>query len=214
MGQKFYGQFSNPKVDQGLFNKYFQNKLNGVFIEAGAYDGLNESSCKFFEETLGWSGINVEPDPSIYKKLTENRPNAVNLNVALRGQSDESFVEFNKVILPGCEDNGLGYLEHKDNTGNLSPEQRQIASFRKIQVPTIAYKELIHQNNISELDLFVLDIEGFELEFLNTLTLTDVLPSVFCIEFTSVGLDKLKNTLDSLGYSFDGVEHCNAHFTR
>lgn len=46
---KYYGQF-NPPVDKILHDKYFNNKFNGISIEAGAFDGKTENCTKFFEE--------------------------------------------------------------------------------------------------------------------------------------------------------------------
>ena len=79
---KYYGQiFNGVPVDRFLHEKYFYNKPNGFFIECGAADGFNLSSCKFFEEFMGWKGVNVEASPAKYAKLIQNRPNSfLNLN--------------------------------------------------------------------------------------------------------------------------------------
>ena len=79
---KYYGQpFNGIPTDQFLHERYFQNKQNGFFIECGAADGFNLSNCKFFEESMGWRGINIEASPVKYAKLIKNRPNSfLNLN--------------------------------------------------------------------------------------------------------------------------------------
>ena len=86
---KYYGQhFASGQVDEFLYNRYFQNKENGFFIECGAADGFNLSSCKFFEENLGWVGINMEASPDKYAKLVINRPDSfLNLNKGLLHES-------------------------------------------------------------------------------------------------------------------------------
>ena len=59
MAFRFYGQF-DPPVDRFLFERFFAgSKRPGVFIECGAFDGETESSCKFFEESLGWWGTGI-----------------------------------------------------------------------------------------------------------------------------------------------------------
>ena len=82
---KYYGQF-DPPVDKFIYENFFatnEKKNEGFFIECGAGDGVTESSCKFFEESLGWSGINVEAAPPLFKRLIVNRPGSLNINCAL-----------------------------------------------------------------------------------------------------------------------------------
>ena len=57
---KFYGQFNKYPVDKILYDRYFKDfNGQGISLECGAADGINISSTKFFEETLGWKTINV-----------------------------------------------------------------------------------------------------------------------------------------------------------
>ena len=79
---KFYGQFS-PPLDKLLYERYFLNKHSGFFLECGATDGVTESTCKFFEESMKWTGINIEPVPFLFERLIRNRPKAHNLSIAL-----------------------------------------------------------------------------------------------------------------------------------
>jgi hypothetical protein len=50
------------------------NYTGGVFVEAGAHDGLTQSNTKRLEESHGWTGILVEPSPSLFNVLVANRP--------------------------------------------------------------------------------------------------------------------------------------------
>ena len=86
---RYYGQYiAGNQVDRFLHLNYFPNKKDGFFIECGAADGFNLSSCKFFEEFMGWKGVNMEASPDKYKKLVENRPNSfLNLNKGLLHES-------------------------------------------------------------------------------------------------------------------------------
>ena len=67
---RYYGQLSLDKV---IHETFFPEKRNGFFVECGAYDGLGESTCKFFEETMGWTGLNIEPVPYTFDRLVVNR---------------------------------------------------------------------------------------------------------------------------------------------
>ena len=68
---KFYSQNGQDHI---IYNNFFVSKKDkGVFIEIGADNGIDNSNTLFFEESLGWEGICIEPRPKAFAKLTENR---------------------------------------------------------------------------------------------------------------------------------------------
>jgi len=65
-----------------LFKVCFQNlKQPGVYLEAGALDGVTLSNTYFYEKCLNWTGILIEPSPASYARLEKKRPNNLLLNV-------------------------------------------------------------------------------------------------------------------------------------
>ena len=63
------GNDINPKEDEMLYEKYFKNyTLEGqkYYFEMGALDGVMYSNTKFYEETLGWTGVLVEGNPFVF----------------------------------------------------------------------------------------------------------------------------------------------------
>ena len=48
---------------------------NGVYIEAGAYDGVFQSNTIRLEQERGWSGVLVEPSMVAFNKCIKNRSN-------------------------------------------------------------------------------------------------------------------------------------------
>lgn len=58
---------------------YFNNKVNGYFVEVGAYDGLSGSNSIILERDYNWKGICVEPIPRTFEKLSKNRPKCINV---------------------------------------------------------------------------------------------------------------------------------------
>ena len=67
--------YSQCQEDEFLNANIFKNKRNGTYIELGALDGVLYSNTKFFEESLNWSGILIEPHPDKFISLKQNRPN-------------------------------------------------------------------------------------------------------------------------------------------
>jgi FkbM family methyltransferase len=158
---KFY---AIAPVDKFIYERYFDGRqIPGVAIECGAFDGLTESSCKFFEESLSWTCVNVEPYPPAFEKLVVNRPLSTNINVAL--SSSTTSVEFTAVIHPlfgaDCNNGSIQHTEkHKQILDDIG------CTYKRYQVATTTYYELVIAHRLETVDLFVLDVEGHEREVL------------------------------------------------
>jgi FkbM family methyltransferase len=209
----FYGQF-DPPVDRFLYERYFNGRrLPGVAIECGAFDGVTESSCKFFEESLGWTCINIEPYPLSYDKLVANRPSATNVNAALSNVGGTH--EFTAVIHPifgaDCNNGSLRHTtEHRQSLDSIG------CTYRDYIVPTMTYAELVANRALASVDLLVLDVEGHEREVLEGMRDAPpaLLPAIFCIEHGHLGVDALKPALEGLGYAFDTTSFVNSFYVR
>lgn len=207
--RKYYGQF-DPPVDQFIFERYFYNNTeNGTYIECGAFDGVTESSCYFFEKYLNWKAINIEPSPNIYASLKENRKNSLNLNIALSNKNGSSV--FTDVNYPGyslCTNGSLKHgLAHKkwlDSAG---------CTYVTNEVKTETYSYLIKRLGITKIDLMVLDVEGHELDVISGFDIDEkILPSILCVEVGHIPLDKVNTALKKLGYFYDVQQDVNAYF--
>lgn len=208
---KFYGQFSNPKVDEYLYNTFFKDQKDGFFIECGAFDGVQESSCKVFDD-LGWTGINIEAIPSEFKKLKVNRPNNINLNLGLCGPDEcGNIKQFFTVQKTDGSHLGWGGFHNQDAIRELSTHDVIISS---VDIKTISFQTLTETYvRGHSIDLLVLDVEGYELEVLKGLIRSKNLPKVLCIEFPHVGLNNISNIVTSAGYKYHSIKHNNVHFT-
>lgn len=208
---KFYGQFE-PPVDRFIFERYFPDtNFQGVFVECGAFDGLTECSCKFFEETMGWTGFNLEPLPWIFEKLVENRPNATNINLAL--SAERGVAKFVAVDHPSFGlDCTNGSLSHSPSHKELLDQAG--CEYKEIEVKLINWRDFILEQKITHVDLFVLDVEGHELSVIEGMQGSNVLPDVMCVEFGHLGLNTVRNKLKLLGYVYDITSNANAYFIR
>jgi len=56
---------------------------NGVILESGAFDGYKLSSTYMLEKFAEWNSIHVEADPINYTQLAINRPDSINVHMAL-----------------------------------------------------------------------------------------------------------------------------------
>jgi FkbM family methyltransferase len=206
---RFYGQF-DPPVDKILYDTYFTDVRGGVFIEAGAANGVEESCCKAFEEFLGWRGINVEPSPVNFALLEQARPDAINVRGAL--SDAEGTATFTNALHPVRGGNfGNGSLSH--TPAHVEELVANGCTFETFDVETMRYDTLLDRHGIEHVDLFVLDVEGHELSVLQGMEGTRRWPKVFCIEHGNIGLERLQPMLEPHGYVFDGVAFNNAYFS-
>lgn len=208
---KFHGQFI-PPVDQVIYERYFGHSLlRGTYLECGAFDGVVESSCLFFAETMGWRAINLEASPPIFRKLCQNRPDALNIHAAL-SDSDGS-ISFTHAIHPRLgQDFGNGSVAHSE--AHRAELDSLGCDYETFVVPRRSYRSLIEEHGIRSLDLMVLDVEGHELAAIDGMRGSAVLPTVLCIEFGHVGLQHLTQIMAEVGYTFDTTSHANAFFLR
>lgn len=207
---RFYGQHQNPQVDEYLYNTFFKGKKNGFFIEAGAHDGVYDSSCRSFEQFLGWKGINIEADAGLFSLLKRNRPNSLNLHLGLSSQENSgNELEFTTTVSTNGTNPGHGgFSIPKSRVDNFCKTTKLF----KVLVPSKSVKDLLSDLKIEKVDLFVLDVEGHEVEVITGME-GGCLPRVVCVEYPISGLDRIKKAITPLGYTFHSVVHNNAHFT-
>jgi len=209
---KFHGQF-DPPLDQLLYERYFAGRRNGVFLECGALDGLLESTCRFFEESMGWSGINVEPVPFLFERLLQNRPRGLNLNVALSDRPGTA--RFTHAVHPvhGWRF-GNGSLQHTPS--HRAQLEQGGCEFVEFDVRTLSFAELagtlLPRGIFSCIDLMVLDVEGHEMAVLRGMHGARLLPRVLCVESGITDPAALCLAAQELGYQYDIDLHNNSLF--
>jgi FkbM family methyltransferase len=186
---KFSGQF---KEDEYLYTHFFKNVKNGISIEAGASNGILENNTKIFEDELNWKTINVEPLPDWYSELVINRPNSININAALHPYENDKNISF---FIPNIPTYGLKNHLSSLNRDNITKYNTEIKS---INVKSITFNKIISDNNLTKIDLFILDIEGYELEFLKSFNNWLVYPEVFVIEIGHIDENEVNKIISPI----------------
>lgn len=126
-------------------------------LELGACDGLLYSNTLFFEIYLGFKGILIEPVKEFYDKLIKNRPNSICYNNVI--SSSEKDVE----ILVNGAVSGI----KQNMTDDFINKWHSKKNIRKIKTKTLS--NIFKEKNIKYIDFFSLDVEGGELDVLNTI---------------------------------------------
>jgi FkbM family methyltransferase len=192
---KFYSQYGQ---DKWLYNTFFINKGPGVFMEIGADDGIDKSNTLFFEESLGWKGICIEPSPKRFKLLEQNRT-CICENYAVSNVVGE--VKFLDIAGWG---KGLSGIVHKYDSRHrkrIEDELRHPLNKGKevIKINTELLPNLLDKHNITEIDFCTIDTEGGEYDILSTLDFNKYNIRIIIVE-NNYGDDKISKLLTDNGY--------------
>lgn len=139
-------------------------KVPRTYIELGALDGTTLSNTLLLERVFGWRGLLIEGQPTKAQKLNESRgQSGRNFIVPEAVCKEPGFVKF----ITGDTGSGLGGVAE-----SLSERYKKSWSARlrpQITVPCRPISQMIKQAGLREVDLFVLDVEGGELDVLRTM---------------------------------------------
>jgi len=174
---KFYSQYGQ---DKWLYEKYFKNKKNGVFLEIGADDGIDKSNTKFFED-IGWYGMCIEPSPKRFKLLENNRT-CICENYALSNKVDE--VDF--MDISGWGKGLSGIVDSYDEKHKKRIEQEiknpKNKGIEIIKVKTELLNNLLNKHNINEIDFCTIDTEGGEIDIIKSIDFDKVKIKLIIVE--------------------------------
>lgn len=191
---KYYSQDGQDKyLDQTIFSQ----KTGGFFIEIGANDGITLSNTFFFEKHRQWSGICVEPHPSAFSKLKNNRRvKLINACIA-DSENDKEFLK-----IEGYSEMLSGLMEKYDPTHlkRIDDELTKFGGSKEIvKISCIKLDTIIKQYASSGVDYCSIDTEGGELDILETANLKENEIKVISVENNYYG-KSLGNFFKKYGY--------------
>ena len=192
---KYYSQYGQ---DRWLYETFYKNKKDGFFLEVGCIDGIHLSNTKFFED-LGWNGLCIEPSPSNFIKLRENR-SCVCENVA--ASNYEGYSKFLDIHGYGQGLSGLTEkydLKHKERIDNETKRQDNKGK-TIVTVKVEPLRNILKRHNIKHIDFCTIDTEGGELEILESINFDEVTIDIIFVE-NNYNEDKNKKFLESKGYT-------------
>ncbi len=155
----------------------------GVFIEAGANDGVRQSNTYYFERIRGWSGLLIEPVPELAAECRKNRRASV-IEAALAATDvPGATVELHVAGLMSTVVGAMGDAAATDRHIAAALEIQKLVATRRIRVPARSLSALIDAAGFTRpIDLLSLDVEGAELMALRGLDLGRHAPRFICVE--------------------------------
>jgi len=174
-----------------------RGRKDGVFLEIGAYDGIDKSNTKFYEE-LGWKGMCVEPSHKRFKLLESNRE-CICENYAISDKIGE--VEF--MDISGWGKGLSGIIENYDvrHKNRIQQELRhpQNKGTETITVRTELLSNLLDKHGITEIDFCTIDTEGGEFDIIKTIDFDRYKINIILVE-NNYKETNIRDHLASKGY--------------
>lgn len=208
--KKSYSQSGEDMIIDFLFQAKGISKPS--YIDIGAHDPLYLSNTAFFYKN-GSRGINIEPNPQLFKKIEYYRKKDINLNIGIA--QSEGFLEYYMFNVPTMN------TFSKEIADDLIKKY----DFKKTEIKRIEVKNLRDIVNRYRKGVFPdflsLDTEGFDLEILKSIDYSNSYPKVICVEtieyssgFNGRKEDEIIDFLIDKGYKVYADTYINTIFTK
>ncbi len=149
--------YSQAGQDRFLYDKFFQGKRDGVFVEIGGYNGWIGSNCYFFELCMGWRGLIVEASARLAQQIAHLRSNPV-VQAAIADR--DGTMEFLEITAGLIQMSGLAdyYVPKTLESVRRNPAHAETATM----VPSMRLETLLRTHGLDHVDYCSIDVEGAE----------------------------------------------------
>ncbi|MGF1750747.1 FkbM family methyltransferase [Vibrio cionasavignyae] len=180
------------------------------YVDIGAHNSEFINNTKYFYDK-GATGINIEPDPSLYNSFCKGRARDINLNIGIGLEKSEmNFYRMNASALNTfCKETAYSYAEKG---------KYEVEEVIKVNVDTInsVFNQYCNEKGI---DFLSVDVEGHDESIIRSIDYSRYSPKVIIVEtaeFSESGVTK-KNTdigdfLLNKGYFLYGDTNINSIF--
>lgn len=183
-----------------------------TYIDIGAHHPYYISNTALFYKN-GSRGINVEPDPTLFKEFVKYRKEDINLNIGISDTNNE--LDFYLISVPTLNTFSKEEAEKYSQEGDF-----KIKSIKKIKVKTLEYVLNEYSNSVFPQFLSI-DAEGVDEVIVKAIDFVNNYPIVICIETISFSTrgHGIKNTaliefIESNGYILYADTNINTIFVR
>lgn len=201
--------YSELGQDRYLWENFFKTKTKGTFVELGATDGIYNSNTYFFEKTMGWTGLLIEPIAWYFEQggLVQNRPASICENVAIDSTEgfadlfliDEDFepYRYNQHYKAGHSGLNKYYEPQQRERVNNLPCRKKLVSVHCVKLQT-----LLDKYQIKHIDYLSLDVEGGEAAVLESIDFDKTTIDIITLEdhWQNKTTQQCMDRLEHMGY--------------
>lgn len=203
----YYSQFGEDRILAEIFN----GKKQGLCIEVGANDGINDSNTMYFE-SIGWNCILIEPNPVLCKMIRASR-SATLVEVAASDKNGETSL----FVAEGAQRaHGVSTINSAEEA--LNKIKSYGFTYSEVKVNTRTLNDILESLKVDrQIDFVSVDVEGHEMEVLKGFSIEKWKPTVILLEDnTNCEKADVRNYLKAFGYhpfKRTGVNDWYAHET-
>jgi len=176
--------FPYPEIESELKRAFFDDTVQGFFVEVGA-NKPEEGSQTFELEQRGWSGVLVEPQPDLADELRRTRSAKVFAVACSSRRNSGSHMTLHLASGHSSFDRNLNATEVKPHGS--------------VDVPVSTLDQVLTQAAAPAIDFISIDVEGHELDVLDGFDLSRWCPRLILIEDLLLNL-RLHRYLTAQGY--------------
>lgn len=206
--QKIY---QAPRIVASKFRykeEYFLDRIaqrggNVRFLQIGAHDGKTDDVLHSYILQYHWRGVLVEPVARLFEQLKYNYQTAAGLefeNVAISDHDGvEMFYRMDASAPPWCSQLGSCRREV------VLAHKYMLPGFERFlieeRVKCISFKTLVERHDLTDLDIILIDTEGYDLQILRQVDFARVRPELVIYEQQHLSRDDKRKAIDLLAAS-------------
>ncbi|MCV0439744.1 MAG: FkbM family methyltransferase [Hydrogenophaga sp.] len=156
--------------ERSVLLRFFGEKRDGILVEVGASDGLENSHTEFLIRERGWSAILIEPHPRFFEKLSDryaDNPNVITVHAGVLTTPGTHRLYLNRQISRFLE-SPVGF----DHSGHADVECFTLAHLcEQFDVPR-------------QFDFLTVDAECKDIDVLQSFDWLRWEPELVCVEHT------------------------------
>jgi FkbM family methyltransferase len=172
--KKSYSQSGEDLIIKFLFDNL--NIQKPGYLDIGAHHPFYINNTALFHE-LGSTGINIEPDPTLFKEFPKYRKGDINLNIGIG--IEESNADFYIISSPTLNTFSKTEAEKYKEEGNYSITD-------VINVPINNLENILNKYNGGKFpDFLTLDAEGIDELIIKSIDYKSNYPTIICVETIS-----------------------------
>lgn len=193
--------------DELLDRELFHGRKGGVFVDVGAFDGVEFSNTLHLEQELGWKGLCIEPNPLAFGKLRANRTCHC---VQAAAWEKRCKLQFRQVKSKQSQVEMLsGVIEAMDERHESriarEPGDTEVIEVQAVTVHDAFVEHLLRDQLKATIDYLSIDVENAELQVLKGVDFNRVRVNVVSFEVEHY------DTGDDLRRTAEAYDHLTRH---
>ncbi len=185
-----YAQFGEDILVDYIF-QHILHKKRITYMDIGTNDPVHGNNTYLFY-LKGNSGVCIEPDPYLHKKILSKRTKDVVLNAGI------GFGNEREGILYTFPHPYTGWNTFSKEEALKRHDESGIGFSESNKIPFLEVNEVLQKYYDPCPDFISVDVEGLDLEILKTIDFNRFQPYIFCVETISF-------SVDNKGYKNSGI---------